>query len=87
MYESDQGFLYAPANAEEDAKWREVPDPEEPKVHWRCRALQLEFRWLTGDYGFLTKRWFQLAQFRDGTGVTRATPERKAVWLDLFTNP
>ena len=77
--------------------WREVVDPhqreflENPEVCavYRCRGLQLEWRW--NDQPDQPWRPFVPSEFvsredavDDATG---RTPEREAVWLDLFLHP
>lgn len=81
------------------AAWREVADPNEAGKEqglcavYRCHALVMEFRWRRWDTSDWVSPWIPLEPTY--AGVTRAarhdcavrTPEREAVWLDLFLNP
>lgn len=61
--------------------WREVADPDPSNtIFWRCRALQLEMVcrcWICGD---------DCDDWAPDPGMDR-TPEREALWLDLFLRP
>ena len=73
--------------------WRVEPDPHDDNAefggyYWRCRALTLEFNfWLGG-------RWlidWQPAWLRPASSATvnvqERTPEREALWADLYYRP
>ena len=78
----------------ESVTWREVRDPVASHPEWRyafhaiyrCRYFQLEFRWSDND------RWTPFepepgTRYAPVQKITVRTPEREAVWLDLFLRP
>lgn len=74
----------------DDADWRTLPDPHSPDFRWRCKNLVLEFQlWTETNKG----PWRTMAQSREALGpllqdfFLPTTPERRAVWRELFINP
>lgn len=72
-----------------DAAWRELPDPKYAGCVWRCRDLQLEWTWRGENCVQHQGWWYALTRRPVGSnsGVQEVTPEREAVWLDLFLHP
>lgn len=79
--------------------WRELRDPHVPNYPgfstywyavWRCRALTLEFQWRQCDNDAPWEgRWFTRTTpgHENPEELWQSTPEREAIWLDLFLRP
>lgn len=63
--------------------WREVEDPHWAGYYWRMRAFQLEWRAFL--LGFRARNPV-LADTGRQT-IHGDTPERRALWADLFLHP
>lgn len=72
--------------AAEGEPWRVEPDPHFPAWKWRCAALVLQWRY--GVIGVL-EAWRPIDPTRatDPNYIGYPTPERQALWLDLFLHP
>lgn len=70
----------------DDGDWRIVQDPYTLLV-WRMRAFVLEFTCgcaaCRKHPDFYTRTWARY----DVNGLLSATPERKAIWAQLFLEP
>jgi hypothetical protein len=67
-----------------DSTWRTLPDPHLPNYQWRCCNLVLEFQYIGKEYGI--GDWLR-PRGDIGRSLSATTPERKALWLNLFLYP
>jgi hypothetical protein len=72
-----------------EPEWREVVDPHSDNFRWRYRALVLElsapgyFDWLAARPHTSSTTHYMVA----GDYWLHYSPEREALWKDLFLNP
>lgn len=68
-----------------EAGWRVVQDPHYFEFQWRCRGFVFEYRFRRVSLNGYTT-WYP-KDTSVGALICAPTPEREAMWLDLFLRP